>query len=428
MVEIDGIKYTVKTPSENTLDMLNRINTYCEANEVKNSKGELIQLEARMSSPLYMVLWALGYLVTIVQNLVISVGRAHNVQESSEEQLLNIADMANVKRGKPSVTTFNILVQAMTDDNIQYDPITNNGKLVITSDDTITYQGITYKPALHPSITIEPGEYGYITMVGQSAGSQSITAGTIQAFDTPIINMDKFQQMDSIPGQAQETIASLRERIQRKQYSGTNLDFAMDALRALPGVTVANIIYNTNITGDMYIGAQGLRLPPRWAMIIVQGYNENIAKTYFQYLTAPTIAVTSEGVLDYRDIPQDRILDTQIFVTHSQQQIPVLILRPYLKPLYVRVYLGMPVTGTLEGQMSDAIVAGLSSRLTVGEDVTSALVLDLLANFRSYMIQGVMVSSDGSVYGYKTTQAEDVLFTVSKLNIQFVQPEVSLKA
>lgn len=437
MVTIDGREYIVKTPSENTADMLEQINTYCSSNNVMNSKNELVQIEARMSSPIYLILWALGYLATVIQNLVLSVARAHNVQESSDAQLLNIADMANVKRGQASVTTFNVLVQAMSTQDPNYDPNVNEGKCIITSEDTITYNGIVYKPALHPSITLEcgedesPGEYGYLTFVAQEAGSFTISDGAIQGFDTTIANLHLFQQEASIPGQAQESIASLRERIQRRQYSGTSIDFCTDALRALPGITIANIIYNTNVSAPIYIGADNLLLPARWAMIIVQGYSLDIAETYFSYLTAPTVDYIKDAQgeptedLDLRGIPESRILDTQVYTTHAQQKIPVLIIKPVQKLVYIRIYLGMAITGEVEQVMSNALALKLSSQLTVGQSITSAQVLSALADYSAYSIVGAMLSTDSESYSYQTYQAEDVLFRLIPANITFIQPGVS---
>lgn len=424
MVELDGVTYTVKTPSENTQDMLDRINTYCTNNNVTNSKNELIQLEAKFSSPIYLVLWALGYLVTVLQNLVVSVGRTLSVQESNEQQLLNIADIAGIKRAQASATTFDIQVKAMSTDDSNWQADVNEGKLVITSDDTITYQGIVYAPALHPDITIEPNQYGYITMVAQSSGSQDIAAGTITEFDSTIPNLASLQQFVAIPGQDIESLASLRQRLQRRQYSGTSIDAAIDEMRALPGVTVANIIYNTSVSETKYIGADSIELPPRWSIVIVQGYNANIATAYWNHLSAPNIAYDEENdSYDYRNIPANRILEVQSYVTHAQQKLPIVILKPSLKQLYVQVYIGMPVVAEIIGNMKNAITAYINRNLVIGQSVSSSMILTALADYASYTILGATVGSSSGGTSYKTTQAEDVLWTLSTENININMPE-----
>lgn len=427
MVEIDGIKYIAKTPSENTADLLKSINTYCSDHNIVNSKGEQVFIEANLANPLYIMLWALGYLTTVIQNLIISVGRAHNVQESSDDQLLNIADMAGIKRGRRSLTTLTIKFVAMTDSNVQYDPSINDGNCVIDTSHIITYNGITYTPALHPSVTLAPGDVGYVTYVADRAGSYNISAGTITALDTPVANCESIYQYASTPGQSQESIASLRERIQRRQISGTTVDAAIDAIRALEGVTLCNIYYNPDVVGYRQLGDDGIIVPARWALILVQGYNQNIAEAYFSNLTAPTVMLDSSGQPDLSNLQghTDRILDVQYYTTHAQQRIPVLICKPKQKYIYIRVYIGVSVVSSVELAMKQA-VADIASDLTAGQSVTSADILAALQAFTAYKLQGAMVSETGeeNTFKYQSKQAEDVLWVMNTENIKIVMPEV----
>ena len=105
MITLDGIEYTVKTPEENVSDLVNYINDYCAANNVKNSKGEVINIAANETNPLYMVLYGNAYLATVLQKLIYSAACTMSVPESSEKQLLNIADIAGVVRNSATKTT-----------------------------------------------------------------------------------------------------------------------------------------------------------------------------------------------------------------------------------------------------------------------------------------------------------------------------------
>lgn len=428
MIELDGRKYIVSTPAENTQDMLDRINAYCTENNVTNSKGEVVSIEKNFASPFYLILWALGYLVTVIQNLVYSCAKGLNVQMASDDQLLNLADMAAVARGQASVTTFNLMVRAMDAENSNYDENANEGKCVITSEDTITYQGVVYKPAVRPNITLEPGQYGYITMVAQTSGSNQIAASTITAFDSTIANLDSISQPDdAIPGQAQESIASLRQRIQRKQYSGTSIDSAIDAVRALEGVTMCNITYNESNTETMNVGEDALEVPPRSALIIVQGYNPNIAQAYFKFLTAPTCNWEYSDTGEYTITsvyPANRLLEVQEYVTHAQQRIPCVILKPKVKPVYVRVILGVNIESSVEDSIKNTVASTLMSTTVVGEDVTSAKILQALTDFATYSIVGTQVSMDGENWNYRTYIAQDVILTYKVENISVVMPGV----
>ena len=433
MVELDGKKYTVKTASENTQDMLTTINEYCASHDIRNSKGELIEIEARMSSPLYCILWALGYLATAIQNLIYSVGANMNVQAASNTQVLNLAAMANVKRGSASVTTVNIQVTAKTDEDEGYDAET--GTCTITTEDTITVNGIVYKPAVYPSAVLQAGDVRTITVIAQSAGTYDIAPETITAFDTTILNLKSvYQPSAAIPGQSQESIASLRERLQRRQISGTFIDRAMDAIRELPGVTLCNIYYNMSKIISQVVGdAQDYcTIPPRWALLIVQGYNQNIAEAYLSYMTAQTVQwteqaggdiVITENVLSPAARTNGRLLAIQIYTTHANQKIPVLIVRPRQKQVYIKVHIGLSVESSIEQELKTA-VSKLSAALTVGQSITSAMILDSLAAYKSYQLLGAYVSSDeGSTWGYTSIQEPDLIWTFNTQNIIIVMPE-----
>ena len=46
MVSLNNIDYEIKTPLENCTDMICYINSYCATNNIKNSKGEVIYIDA----------------------------------------------------------------------------------------------------------------------------------------------------------------------------------------------------------------------------------------------------------------------------------------------------------------------------------------------------------------------------------------------
>lgn len=420
MVELDGVQYSIKTPAENTSDMLNRINTYCANNNVKNSKGEQVYVEANYASPLYLLLWAFGYFVTVIQNLIYGLGKAMNVQASSEKQLLNIASMSGVKRGTPSFTTFSAMVRAAieSDGSTVYNPDVNSGKCIITSEDIITYDGVVYTPALYPQIVLEPGESAFLTFVATSYGSYQIAESSIQGFDSNPANLATFVQYTAIPGQAQESISSLRERVQRRQYSGTSLDAAMDAIRELEGITTCNIYYNESINADRPIGEDNIIIPPRTAAVIVQGYNKDIAKKFYEHLFCPTI--TKENVGGSYD---ERLLEVQTYVSHANQEIPLIVLKPAQDEIFVNVHIAQSVEGSIEQGMKEA-VCSVANGLTIGQTVTSSMILDALKDYSSYGVVGVqMRGGKTSALSFRAIPYEDAIFTFNVNNITIVMPE-----
>ena len=105
MLVLDGMEYEIKTPEENVTDLIAFINSYCAAKGIKNSQGETIYIDANETNPLFMVEYANAYLATVLQKLIYSAGCSMSVPESSEAQLLNIADIARVARNAATKTT-----------------------------------------------------------------------------------------------------------------------------------------------------------------------------------------------------------------------------------------------------------------------------------------------------------------------------------
>ena len=112
MIELDGIQYNVNTPEENATSMVNFINNFCATRNIRNSKGELISIDANTANPMYMIIYGLAYLVSAVQRLIYSVGCAFSISSSSDRQLLNLATLSGVKRKGASPTIVNCIIYA----------------------------------------------------------------------------------------------------------------------------------------------------------------------------------------------------------------------------------------------------------------------------------------------------------------------------
>jgi uncharacterized phage protein gp47/JayE len=420
MVELDGKQYVVKSVDENVTDLITSINTYCTANNIKNSKDEVVQIVATPGNPLYMLLYGVAFLINIVQRLVYSLGCSLSPQASSEAQLLNLAAMAGIQRGSASKTTLRVLVRAAIETESMY---TGDGTLVIESSNSISYQGVKYYPALYPSITLKTGETAYLTFIADTEGSFTVTEGSITGFDSTLENLASFTQYASIPGQAEESIASLRERLQKRQYSGTTLDDCIDAIRSLEGVTTASVVFNPTVTETYSIGSAGFELPPRYAMIFVQGYNSSIGEVFFQHFCAPTINVNSDGSYDYRNIPSSRVLEVQKYTSPSNQTFPVLILAPAQIPVYLKIYLATKLSTAQVTTLKQVVVSSIATSLTMGSSITSSQILNALKNYDVYQVLGTELSSDGVTYSYTVYPKEDEIWSINVNNITVIMPK-----
>lgn len=395
MIELDGKEYLVATPAENTASMLSTINTYCANHDVRNSKNELVVFEENFASPLYLILFGVGYLATALQSLVYSLGCAFSIPSASEHQLLNLADLANVDRGKASRTTVDILVYA--EDTLSCE---------VTVDNSVTLNNVLYKPAF--DLRVEAGGVGHLILIAQEEGSFIVSEGVMEKFDDEIIGLKKVIQKASIAGKEQESIESLRERVQRRTYSGTNIDAAEDAIRALEGVTLCSIYFNDEPSMTKTIN--GITVAPRTALLFVQGYSSEIAKTFYQHLSCKTNKASDDRTL------------TQIYTSHSEQEFPVYIITPAQIPCYIRVYVNQLVTTDVQAEMKEAIQQ-LALELSAGQTVSSQMILNALeSDFSEYELQGAEVGKNSISYNYKQTPEADELFVINAANIDIVMP------
>lgn len=396
MLELDGVVYTIKTPAENTTDMLNRINNYCADNDIRNSKNELVTIAATPTNPLYIILWGLGYLVSIIQKLLYSIGCGFSIQEASEKQLLNLADLAGIKRQQATKTTIDLVVYSLTE---------GSNDCSITTADIVTIASHVYRPAFN--ITIPVNSVGHVILVCDDAGSFVVSEDTMTDFDTPIPYMRAFKQYASIPGHEAESISSLRERMQRRIYSGTSLDIAQDAILALDGVTTCSIYFNPSV--DTPASVHNITCAPRSALLFVQGYNANIAKTFFQNMACMTNPASVERTV------------TQNYVTHAGQVIPVYMIAPAQVVCRIRVYVDISVSEEIVQQMKDAIMS-LCRSVQAGQSVTSRMILDQLEDYKAYGLQGAMVGSDTDAFSYKVTPLLDELLIFQSEAIEIIMP------
>lgn len=393
-MELDGIEYPVKTAAENTQLLVDYINNYCTTNNIQNSKGEVINIAENITNPLYIICYGLGYLLSIVQKLIYSVGCAFSISSSSDRQLLNLADIANVQRHAASRTTIPCLVYAQADTACT---ITTTLTVTLTIDGT----NVVFNPAFQT--TVEAGGVAHIVLISQTIGSYSISANTITAFDTVVTGLGSLVQYASVPGTTQETIADLRQRIQRRSTITTRLDRAAAAIQNLDGVSRCSIYFNYSISTAETIN--GISVSPRTALLTVQGYSNDIAKTFLSYL----MCETSAGPTTRNTV--------QNYTTHAGQIIPINIVSPDSIPIYIKLYLGETVSDAKALLIKQAICT-LATSAVIGGALTSTQVIQaVLDAYPTLEVQGAMLSLDNSTFAYIQTPASDQLFTFNTNNV-----------
>lgn len=407
MIELDGIQYELKTPQENAESAIAYVNDYCKAHNVKNSHNELVQIEQNWANPLYCIIFGFSYLVTILQKLIYNAGCSLNIARASDRQLLNVAEIANVRRKKATRTTIVVMLYA----NLSTD--TDPVPCLITKDllVTVNYGGnpITFSPAYETTIPVN-GSISMVLLCDQE-GSYSIPAGSITSFDVNPQGFRKLISQASIPGQKEESIANLRKRIQERSTTGTQLDRAAIDITQLPGVTLCNIFFNYSNTSETVIN--GIIVPPRQSLLFVQGYSDDISRVFYNHLSCITAGK------DYQyAIKQD-------YETHAGQKISVYIIPPTVVYPQIRIFIGEKIISEVRQGVKDAI-ASLSEEMSIGEVLTSTKIINKIqSSYPQLSVSGVQLALEDNVFSYQVQAQEYQLFQFDDSKISIIEPQNS---
>lgn len=394
MVEINGVQYPGKTAEENTADMVNYINKYCADNNIKNSKGETIYIDASETNPLYMMIFGQGYLLSILQKLVQSAGNGFSIADSSDRQLGNIAEIARVKRNKASPTTIVCLIYAEEDKECTI-------SLGLTVEIAYGNSKVVFHPAYE--IVVPPGGVQSILLISETTGSYNIEAGAIQSFVENPEGLRTIESYAAIPGTREETIAEMRARLQSRSSTTTLADRCAEAIQQLDGVSRCTVYVNTSSVDSIDIN--GITLPPRQSLLIVQGFNNNIAKTYYSYM----LVKTTEG-------PAGRTI-LQNYITQASQNLPVYIIEPDTAPIYMRVYTEYELDDKQKIALRDLLCSNASNTF-IGGSVDVGQLMKVVGN--QYPVQGLELSLTNASFTYKVTPHPDQLIIYNTANIQII--------
>lgn len=411
MLLLDGIEYEVKTPDENLDDVVTFINDYCQMNDVKNSLGETIYIDANEANPFYQMLRGLSYLTTIMQKLQYSAGCSVSVAESSERQLLNLSDIAGIKRTKATHTTIAGVVYANLEDTGAVDCV-----ITREMEASITIAGVDV--VFHPAfdVTVPIGESRNIVLVADQLGSFNISPNTITSFDDPVPGLRMMSTGASTPGQERESIASLRERLQRRTVEGTQIERAASAIQNLEGVAMCSIYFNYSPRENEVVpyGDINITVPPRQALVFVQGWSTDpvaIARTFYRYLLCKTAGGDTPGA-QYQD-----------YTTRAGQDLRVWILPPKQQPVWIKIY----IKNVLSYEQVDGIkdvICSIAGNLTIGQSISSVDVVKYVSNvYTNLTVQGaeIALSDDDNAYSYVQVPNPTAIFYLNVDNITVVE-------
>jgi hypothetical protein len=396
MIELDGRSYIVNTPTENAFAMLSFINQFMIDNDVRNKAGEVVQFKISLVSPIWLLLFGIGYMATVCQKIMYAVAQAFNIADCSDNQVLNLAKIARLSRKEGSYTTVVCTATA-----------TNGGPCNITTDliAEVEYENETYQFSPIYDVTIPAGTSAEVILICSVTGPVYFEAGTITGFTTEVEDLDTFVSSAPQPGSGLESISSLRTRLMTNEAVSPMMG-AIQAINALDGISKAVVLYNPNYDSSMMLG--GKTVPPKRAIIFVQGYSEKIAQEYYKYMSMQTY--------------DDGTARQQSFTMENGQDFTVNYYTPVAIDLYIRVSVNKALTLEREAEIKQAIV-NLSNTRQIGTNYTTAFIIDQLnVNLNFPEIRGIDISTDGTTWVDTTSFNEGNIGLIASSRISFKLP------
>lgn len=363
-IEYMGDTFIPLPAQDNALALLDTINGLLVTNNVKDSDGNQAVIYVNVASPIWLILLAVGTAITVFQYLVQAAGDSLNIESCSNQQVLNLATVAGVDRTPGTRTNLAVTVTATA------------AGCTITPADLLFYSdSISFAPLTTTVI----GSNASVVIQTQATedGALIILPGEINHFiSTPVGVASVSNALASIPGTEQESVTSLRRRIQQGSGLVSSLDAAIGAIRGLPGINQCNIFFNPSLVSNLVLEG-GTVLGPRQAAIFVYGSSSLLAETYLEHMLSETV-----GAL------------TQVYTTLGGQSFTVRYENATLKYYYVRVYVA---TGSgQEGYLTEIqrLLIGSSATLDIGQDYSQQYLLNYLDDFPYATIIGLQVSMD----------------------------------
>ena len=396
MVELDGRSYVVNTPTDNAFALLDYVNQFMIDNDVKNRNGEQVQFKISLASPIWLLVIGIGYMATVCQKIMYAVAQAFNLGSCSDEQVLNLTRIARLTRKEGSYTTVVCTATASA-----------GGTCSITTDlvAEVTYEGKSYQFNPIYAVDIPAETSAEVILICTVTGPVYFESGAITGFTTEVANLGTFTSSAPQPGSGMESISSLRTRLMTNEAISP-LTGATQGLNALDGITRAVVLYNPNYDSDMVLA--GKTVPPKRAIIFVQGYSDNIAREYYKHMTAQTY---NDGTAHQQGVT---LGNGQSFVAN------------YYTPMAVDLYVKVNVTSALSLERIAGIknaVQNLSNSREIGANYTQAYIIDAInANLDFPEITGVQVSTDGTTWSDTTAFNEGNIGLIAAARISVEWP------
>ena len=410
MLQLDGRNYNIQSPKDIATDIVNYINSYCASNSIKNRKDEIIYVDMNWSNPLYIVIYGIAYILSIVQKVMYNVACGFSIPDASDRQLVNIAQIANIQRRPAKKTTIRCTVLNNRTDSLTLSRTNPSTTCTVQ----VEGEDVIFRPAW--DVTIASGESSLVVLISDNGGSYPVAANDVLEFynDTILVNNIVITHDASINGTEEESLVSMRERMQARKTQTSRIDSLIEALENLEGVNKAKFFFN--YSPSIPSPVHGMNIPPRMGLLIIQGASDNIPDTFYSYMSCETYDASE-------DVPTRAV--TMTFTTKAGQTIPVHYILPVQEEIYIKVYVKSALNTDTENELK-LICASAGQNLNINDSLTSSDVIELIHDKNpDILFDGVELSKDGVNYSYVVnTEDLDGLLVTNYANVVVEVPQV----
>lgn len=402
MILSDGTTWQPKGAQTHTNELMEKINSILQSENIRDDQNNLIQLEANFANAMYLLALAAGQKMSEMDSDLSSALDSFIVELCSDQQIENLLPIAGVSRDSGSYSTLVLTCTA-----------SDSGACIIPAGTRAPFNN--YYFVTQEAVTIPAGESAQVYTVCDTVGPVVVLAGEIDTFEVTIANLESVtNEESSIPGIAPETTAELRRRLEAGETINQGTNGLKRALEAKQGITYARVYFNYNLTESITLPGS-VSLAPRTAYIVVFGDNvtgARIASLYAQYMNAPTQnaagATTTAHEEDY--------------TTLSGQTIPIYYDEATEQDIYIKIYLEADAaTGSeVETALKQDMIAS-SSEWEIGGALTSTILNKPFVNIDYTKVAYIKVSADNSTWSDMLIIGCNVVPRITDANITVEQ-------
>lgn len=360
--KIGGIDWVPESAAAHAQRMLDDLNAG------RQSRGET-PLVATTDNAIWLMLLAAGSMQQEYDQKLNAGVESLNLDVCSDQQLLNLAAIAGTSQNPATYSTLKINVTAAV-----------TGPCTIVEGAEFPFENYRFK-AIQTTV-IPLNTTVSIVTVADEPGPIVVVPGKITSMVSPPPNFASCVNVEaSVPGAPEESLSAFRRRLQTGQTINWDINGTARALRSLVGVQHAAVYFNPSNSVDLVLPGP-LTIPPRYAQLVIQGYSDEIAATFFSRMTAPTQGAVTQ------DLTLGSGQTIQIKWTNTTQQ-----------NVFVKVTVdgNAPYSPGFEDEVANLILQ-LNELVGIGTPITSQLISERLYQFQYATIAGCYVSLDDTTW------------------------------